>query len=63
MKGSSTELHTTVSSPELDEGDFRFALPEGTVLKDSLFGEVLGGDKGIPNGSMNHESHHQGAQT
>jgi outer membrane lipoprotein-sorting protein len=45
LNGSSTELHTNVSSPELDKNDFKFALPEGTVLKDSLFGGVLSGSK------------------
>lgn len=45
MKGSSTELHTKVSSPELNKKDFKFAPPEGTVLKESLFGGVLGGSK------------------
>jgi hypothetical protein len=38
MKGSSTELHANVSSPELNKNDFKFALPEGAVLKESLFG-------------------------
>jgi hypothetical protein len=38
MRGSSTELHANVSSPELNKNDFKFALPEGTVLKESLFG-------------------------
>jgi len=38
MKGSSTELHTNVSSPELNKNDFKFALPEGTILKESLSG-------------------------
>ena len=45
MKGSSTELQANVSSPELNNSDFAFALPEGTVLKESLFGGVLGGSK------------------
>jgi hypothetical protein len=49
MKGSSTELHTNVSSPELNKSDFNFALPEGTVLKNSLFGGVFGGSKDISN--------------
>ena len=49
LKGSSTELHANVSSPELDKSDFKFALPKGTVLKDSLFGGVLGGNKEISN--------------
>lgn len=38
MRGSSTELHANVSSPELNKNDFKFALPEGSVLKESLFG-------------------------
>ena len=37
MRGSSTEIHTNVSSPKLNKNDFKFALPEGTVLKESLF--------------------------
>jgi len=55
MKGFSTELHTDVSSPELNESDFKFALPEGTVLKDSLFGGMFGGNTGISNKSMIHD--------
>ena len=43
MKGSSTELHAEISSPKMNPKDFQFALPEGIVLKDSLFGGVLGG--------------------
>jgi peroxiredoxin len=35
MKGFSTELHTNISSPELSKSDFKFALPEDSVLKDS----------------------------
>ena len=38
MKGSFTELYTNVSSPELNKSDFKFALPEDSVLKYSLFG-------------------------
>ena len=41
MKGSSTELHANVSSPELNENDFKFDPPEGTVFKESLFEGVL----------------------
>lgn len=41
IRGSSTELHTNVSSPELNKNDFKFTLPEGAVLKESL----LGGEK------------------
>ena len=45
MKGSSTELHAEISSPKMKTKDFQFALPAGTVLKESLFGGVLGGSK------------------
>ncbi len=45
MKGSSTELHAEISSPKMNTKDFQFALPAGTVLKESLFGGVLGGSK------------------
>jgi len=41
LRGSSMELHAKVSSPELNKNDFKFALPEGAVLKESL----LGGEK------------------
>jgi len=41
MKGSSTEVHADISSPELNKNDFKVALPEGTVLKESLFGGVF----------------------
>lgn len=34
MTGSITELHTDISSPALTKNDFKFALPEGTVLKE-----------------------------
>lgn len=42
MKGSSIEQHTVISSPEVDDTDFSYTPPEGTVQKDSLFGELLG---------------------
>ena len=45
VKGSITELHVEISSPEMSKADFQFALPDGTVLKESLFGEMLGGSK------------------
>jgi len=45
MKGSSTELHAEISSPKMNTKDFQFALPAGTVLKESLLGGVLGGSK------------------
>lgn len=47
MTGSSIELHVDISSPELAMSDFKYSLPEGTVLKNSLFGEMFGGSKGI----------------
>ena len=37
MKGFSTESHLKVNMPELAEGDFEFNLPEGSILKKSLF--------------------------
>lgn len=42
LKGSSTELHVEISSPAATANDFQFAPPKGSVLKDSLFGNVLG---------------------
>ena len=51
MKGSTTELHANVSSPKLNKSDFKFAIPEGTVLKDSLFGGMFSGNKGTSNKS------------
>ena len=45
IKGSSTEIHSEISSPGLDKKDFQFVLPEGTELKESLFGGILGGNK------------------
>jgi hypothetical protein len=45
MKGSSTELHTGISSPDLNSKAFHFVLPDGTVLKESLFSSVLSGSK------------------
>jgi len=38
MKGSSTEVHTDISSPELSKIAFKYSPPEGAVLKESLFG-------------------------
>ena len=43
MKGSSMELHSDISSPKMNTKDFQFALPAGTILKESLLGGVLGG--------------------
>lgn len=55
MNGFFSEFHANVSSPELNRNDFKFALPEGAVLKDSLFGGMFGGNKGISDKSMNHD--------
>ncbi|MBI2437653.1 MAG: hypothetical protein HYV36_02410 [Lentisphaerae bacterium] len=49
MKGLSTEVHTNISSPELNKNDFKFALPEGAVLKESLFGGMFGRTNGVFN--------------
>lgn len=38
IKGTTTETHKAVSSPELGDPDFKFAPPPGAVLKDSLLG-------------------------
>ncbi len=43
MKGSMTELHENISSPELKKEDFLYSIPEGTELKESLIGGMLGG--------------------
>ena len=48
LSGYTTEVHTSISSPVLTPADFKFALPKGTVLKDSLFGGVLDGSMPIP---------------
>lgn len=37
IKGSFTEVHADISSPELNKNAFKFALPEGTIFKESLF--------------------------
>lgn len=42
IKGSSTELHTDISTSHATAKDFQFTPPKDSVLKDSLFGEVLG---------------------
>jgi hypothetical protein len=46
MKGSSVEWHKKVSSPKLAQQDFQYKPPEGTVLKDNLIGDMMGGFKG-----------------
>jgi len=45
LKGSSTELHINISSPEMNAKAFQFAVPEGAALEESLFGGALGGGK------------------
>lgn len=49
MTGSFTELHESISSPELTKSNFAYAVPKDAVLKDSLFGEMFGGSKAISN--------------
>jgi len=41
LKGSITESHNEISSPELDKSDFQYTPPEGTVLKDNLFEDAM----------------------
>jgi len=43
LKGWSTELHTGISSPEISKQDVTFKLPDGAVLKESLFDGIMGG--------------------
>ena len=45
IKGSSTETHAKISSPDLSKTDFQFALPSDAVRKDSLFDGILNGGK------------------
>jgi outer membrane lipoprotein-sorting protein len=45
LKGSVTEIQAHVSSPSLTEKDFHFTPPADAVLKDSLFGGIIGGGK------------------
>jgi hypothetical protein len=47
IKGSSTELHVLISSPDLSKKDFEFAPPAGTTLKESLFSNLTQ-PRGIP---------------
>ena len=42
-KGSIAETHVAMTSPELNEADFHFAIPDGAVLKESLFSTLLDG--------------------
>lgn len=45
VKGYSIELHLDIFSPEVSDEDFQFALPEGAVLRDSLFGGMWAGSQ------------------
>lgn len=49
IKGSSMEVHENISSPELDKNDFKFALPQGAILKESLFEGMFSLTNGIAN--------------
>ena len=44
-KAEGTITSAKVSFPKLRKSDFKFALPEGTVLEDSLFGGMLKANK------------------
>jgi hypothetical protein len=43
LKGTSTETHLKISSPEMSADDFVFKVPAGTLLKDSILGAGLPG--------------------
>ena len=45
LKGSSTELHADILTPDATKNDFQFTPPKDSVLKESLFGGVLGDNK------------------
>jgi outer membrane lipoprotein-sorting protein len=45
IRGSSTETHAKISSPDLSKTDFQFVLPSDAVMKDSLFDGILRGGK------------------
>lgn len=45
LKGTSTQLHVKISTPELKKKDFEFTVPKGTILKESLFEGILRGDE------------------
>ena len=49
IRGSFTELHADISSPELTKSNFKYSMPKGTVLKESLFSGMFGGSGGISN--------------
>ena len=41
LKGTLTEVHTEVGSPELTDADFRYDVPEGAQFKEKLFEGML----------------------
>jgi outer membrane lipoprotein-sorting protein len=41
LKGSSTEVHLKINSPDLKDSDFDFKPPAEATLKDSLFGGMM----------------------
>jgi len=43
ISGTSTEIYSKISTPELKKEDFTFTPPKDAVLKESLFGEFLSG--------------------
>ena len=43
IRGTLTELYKKISTPVLKKEDFVFAPPKDAVLKESLFGGLLGG--------------------
>jgi hypothetical protein len=43
LKGTSTEIHTEISMPELNASDLRFTPPNDAIEKESLFSGFLGG--------------------
>jgi hypothetical protein len=45
IRGSSTETHSKISTPELSKTNFHFVLPSDAVMKDSLFDGVWNGGK------------------
>jgi hypothetical protein len=47
IKGTSTEVHKKIATPKLEAEDFLYKVPEGAILKDSLFGSIMDG-KSIP---------------
>lgn len=57
LKGTSTELHAVVASPELSGKDFAFVPPKGAVLKDNLFGDLVERTRAMSGASANVDLH------